>query len=359
MKTPPPPPMPEQSAGPAGDGSLVTMHDVAQAAGLSRATVSKYFNADDGLKASTRARIEKACRELGYVPQMHAVSLVKGKSHLVGVIVPAIGEPFFAMMLEVLEREAARVGLQLIIQSSNNNPAREAAALLAFRAMKLHGVIVTVLDAEQNRPLLDKLEQEMRIVHLDSYLHPNCHYVMNDNVQSIGLMTEYFLSRGRRPCYLGAPKIANPSRDERLAGYVQAMERAGETPRVIPVDTQASTWAFEAYAYEQTLNWLGSGEWLKAEIDGVICATDRLALGVMRAFRKIGKEPGRDIWISGHDDLGFAEYIQPGLTTLRQDIDSIGRAAIECLQLPDEHFSADRPYFQQRFPGRLVLRESA
>ncbi|WP_084186843.1 LacI family DNA-binding transcriptional regulator [Andreprevotia chitinilytica] len=341
-----------------GANGVVTMNDVAIAAGLSRATVSKFFNGSVSLKPETRERIDRACRELQYVPDLHAVSLVKGKSNLVGVVLPAISEPFFGKVLQVIEQEAAKFGLQVVIQISNNDPAREAAALLALRSMKVHGIVITPLDSDRNRELLAGFEKEQRLIYLDSYIHPDCHFVMNDNRQSIGLMVNYLLSKGINPAYLGAPKIAIPSRPERLAGYIEAMERAGKAPQIIPTPPAAQTWQFEAYAYEQMLAWCGGGGLLNPDISGILCSTDRLALGAMQALRRFGRHPGRDIAVAGHDDIDICEYLDPRLTTVRQDIDQLGRAAVEFLQLEPGAITKTGLY-QKRYAGRLVVRESA
>jgi len=206
------------------------MHDVAARAGVSRATVSKYFNDREGLKADTRARIEQACRDLEYVPDPHAVSLVRGRSRMVGVILPVVNEPFFAEALRAIEVKAKALGMDVIIQCSYNDPAEEAAALMTMRSMKVAGVILTAVASTANLDLLLRLEQEMRIVYMDSYVHEDCNYVMNDNRQSMAMLTRYLLGRGHRPAYLGAPPVAHPSPEERLAGYLDAMAEAGMQP---------------------------------------------------------------------------------------------------------------------------------
>lgn len=337
--------------------ALVTMHDVAEHAGVSRATVSKYFNGSESLKPETRARIEQACRELDYVPDPHAVSLVKGRSNLIGVILPVISEPFFAEVLRVIEEQAAAIGMHLIIQCSYNDPAREAAALLALRSMKVFGVVLTAVAAQANLDLLRRLEKEMRLVYLDSYVHPDCHYVMNDNRQSAGLLTRYLISHGHRPAFLGAPPVANPSPQERLAGYREAMLEAGLPPCIVPTGAPTQSWDFEAYAMRHMLNWLGSGSWKNDGVTALVCGTDRLAVGAMAAFRKFGLNPGQDMAFVGHDDLPLCDYLYPPLTTVKQDVAAIGRAAIECLQQ-----QADAPeagLYQRRFPGSLIIRASA
>ncbi|WP_028455413.1 LacI family DNA-binding transcriptional regulator [Chitinilyticum litopenaei] len=346
-----------QNAPPAPVGSA-TMQDVAAAAGLSRATVSKYFNGSDSLKPETRERIERACRELNYVPDMHAVSLVKGRSNLIGVVLPFISEPFFGKVLQVIERRAAQYGQQVVIQASNNDPQREAAALLTLRAMKVHGIVFTPIASRDNLPLIEQLQQELRIVFLDSYFNEDCHFVMNDNRQSIALAVNYLLSRSAIPAYLAAPNVAIPSRPERLAGYEAAMRAAGHAPIVIPDNPASTTWQFEAYAYEQVLAWCANGGLAASGASALVCATDRLAIGAAKALRRFGRRPGHDILLAGHDNIDICDYLDPMLTTVHQDIDRIGQAAVDCLQTGADGQQQDG-FFQRRFPGRLVIRESA
>jgi DNA-binding LacI/PurR family transcriptional regulator len=333
----------------------VTMHDVAARAGVSRATVSKYFNDREGLKADTRARIEEACRALEYVPDPHAVSLVRGRSRMVGVILPVVNEPFFAEALRAIEAKAKSLGMDVIIQCSYNDPVEEAAALMTMRSMKVAGVILTAVASAQNRTLLLRLEQEMRIVYLDSYVHEDCNFVMNDNRQSMAMLTRYLLGRGHVPAYLGAPPVAHPSPQERLAGYMEAMAEAGLAPHIVPASTQPS-WDFEAFAFQHVLDWLAGGAWKRAGITALACGTDRLAIGAMSACRRFGVEPGKDIAIVGHDDLPISGYLYPPLTTFRQDVAAIGVAAMECLQAQLD--GVDEGPFRKRFAGGLVPRES-
>ena len=337
----------------------VTMQDIANLVGVSRITVSKYFNGNQSIKAETRKLIEKVCADLNYIPDQNAVRLVKGKANLIGVVLPALSEPFFSEVLNVIGFEAAKLGLRVIIFCSYNDPAREAAALLALRATKAHGVIVTPVFSQENAELLKKLEHEMRIIFLDSYITPDCHFVMNDNLQSTGLQTRYMLSRGHQPAFLAAPPVANPSGPERVAGYLKAMQEAGSPPYLVPLNNAEATWNFEGFAMHHTLNMLGSGEWEKSGRNALICATDRLAIGAMAAFRKFGLEPGRDVAFAGHDDIPVCEYLHPPLTTVKQDVVTMGRAVIEFLTIDDSNPITKPPYFQRIIPARLVVRDSA
>ena len=337
----------------------ITMQDIANLVGVSRITVSKYFNGNLSIKAETRKLIEKVCADLNYIPDQNAVRLVKGKANLIGVVIPVLSEPFYAEVLNVIGFEAAKLGLRVIIFCSYNDPAREAAALLALRATKAQGVIITPVFSEENAELLKKLGNEMKIIFLDSYITPNCHFVMNDNLQSTGLQTRYMLSRGHQPAFLAAPPVANPSGPQRVAGYLRAMQEACCTPYLVPLNNVEATWDFEGFAMHHTLNMLGTGEWEKSGRDALICATDRLAIGAMAAFRKFGLEPGRAVAFAGHDDIPGCEYMHPSLTTVKQDVTSIGRAVIEFLKTDESTFTSKDPYFQRIIPASLVIRESA
>jgi len=337
----------------------ITMEDIANLVGVSRITVSKYFNGNQGIKAATRKKIEQVCAELNYVPDQNAVRLVKGKANLIGIILPALSEPFFSEVLNIISEEMAELNLRIVVFCSFNDPAREAAALLALRATKAKGVIITTVFSQDNAELLKRLEHEMKILFLDSYITPNCHFVKNDNLQSTGLLTRYMVSRGHKPAFLGAPPIAYPSGPERLASYLQAMTETGCAPHVVPLSNAEATWNFESFAMQHVLGMLGSGEWGKSGSNAMICATDRLAIGAMAAFRKFGLEPGHDVAFAGHDDIPVSEYLHPTLTTVKQDVVAIGRAVIEFLKLDENAFSAKHPYFQRVIPARLIVRESA
>jgi DNA-binding LacI/PurR family transcriptional regulator len=332
------------------------MHDVAARAGVSRATVSKYFNGGEGLKTDTRERILQACRELEYVPDPHAVSLVRGRSRTVGVILPVVNEPFFAEALRAIEQKAKALGMDVIIQCSYNDPAEEAAALLTMRSMKVAGVVLTAVASRDNLDLLRRLERELRIVYLDSYVHEDCDYVMNDNRQSMAMLTRYLLGRGHVPAYLGAPPVAHPSPSERLAGYLEAMEEAGLAPHILAAGREP-TWDFEAYAFRHVLDWLGSGAGKRAGITALACGTDRLAIGAMSACWRFGLEPGKDLAIAGHDNLPISAYLHPPLTTFSQDVAAIGVAAMECLHARLD--GEDAAPYRRRFTGGLVPRDSA
>lgn len=349
---------PEQNLQEGRKSGIVTMHDVAMLAKVSRATVSKFFNGSHTLRPDTRARIEQACQALDYVPDPHAVSLVKGRSNLLGVILPVISEPFFAEALRVIEAEATAIGMDLVIQCSYNSPTGEAAALLALRSMKVAGIVLTAVASDDNLDLLRRLEKEMPIVYLDSYVHPDCNYVMNDNQQSIALLTRYLISHGHKPAYLGAPPVANPSPKERLAGYLQAMQEANLAPCLVASGTPVQSWDFEEYALRNVLHWLGSGTWKTERVTALVCATDRIAIGAMAAMRRFGLVPGKDLAFVGHDDLPICEYLYPALTTFKQDVVSIGHAAIECLSR-QINATQPLPLYQRKFAGNLIIRDSA
>jgi DNA-binding LacI/PurR family transcriptional regulator len=166
------------------------------------------------------------------------------------------------------------------------------------------------------------------------------------------------LSRGHKPAFLGAPHVAYPSGPERVAGYLKAMQEAGVTPYLVPLINAEATWDFESFAMQHTLSMLGSGEWKKSGCNALICATDRLAIGAMAAFRKFGLEPGRDVAFAGHDDIPVSKYLYPTLTTVKQDVASIGRAVIECLKMDESSFTSSNPFFQKILPASLIVRES-
>lgn len=331
----------------------VTMADVARTAGLSRATVSKYFNGDGRLRPATRTRIEAACAALDYVPDLHAAALARGRAPLIGVIVPVIEESFFGRLLTALDAAARGRGHRLLIQCSQADPALEATLLADMLSLNVAGLLVTPTAREGEDQALRRAARQTRLVYLDYPAAAAGACVMTDHQAGIAAATGHMIARGAAPYYLSLPDI-NRVCAERRAGYGRAMRTAGLAPRWVPTDAGIPGWDFAGFGYDALQAWLTDRQnvtRLRAA-KGLVCANDRLALGAYRALREVGLTPGETVWVSGHDDLALCRYLDPPLTSYRQDLAAIGRAAVAALlDAP--------PAGTLRLPGTLMGRGSA
>jgi DNA-binding LacI/PurR family transcriptional regulator len=180
-----------------------TMEEFAAASGLSRPTVSKYFDNPDSVKPSTRARIEKAVKDYDYRPNIFAVSLNRKQPKNIGVIVPHISDPFYAEVVRQIEMRCLAEGYWAIVLSSHGERKLEARAMRTLMSLNIAGVLMAPLGFETDAALLASLVNAMPIVFLDNRVNAEQPFVGTDNRQSIGNITEYLCRTGEHPCFPG------------------------------------------------------------------------------------------------------------------------------------------------------------
>lgn len=339
-----------------------TMDEFASASGLSRPTVSKYFNDPASVRKTTRDRIEEALKEWDYRPNLFAMNLNRRRPRIIGVIVPHTTDPFYAELVRRIELRSNRAGYLAIVLSSHGERQLESRAIETLLSLNIAGAIVAPLGFESDLDLIRSLQDRIPIVFMDSKLDDETAYVGTDHEQSVGLMVEYLSRTGTPPTFFEMPAVNHNARDRHLS-YVAAMERLGLQPECISVGHD-NDWSFEEIGYREALRILdGTG----FPTSTVLCANDRLAFGVMAAaFHRrlaVGREPGCDLRIAGHDDHPLSRYTCPPLTTVAQDFERLGTLATETLlaRVGDLADAADTapPPLQQRLEAKLMMRESA
>lgn len=302
-----------------------TMEKFAAHIGLSRPTVSKYFNDPTSVRETTRKRIEQAITDSGFRPNLFAVNLKRRRSKILGVIIPNAIDPFYMELTCRIEEIANEAGYFAIVLSSNGNPELEVEAIERFESMNVAGAIVAPLAQAQGQKKLDSLASRVPLIYVDVPGHEGIPYIGTDNRQSIGLIVDYLCRSGEPPCFLGMPEVNLNARMRRQA-YEDAMAKAGQEPRLL--QTSASMdWDFEKFAHEQVSRYLRAG----LPSSTLLCANDRLAFGALLAAWETGIRVGhgRDcaLRIAGHDDHPLARYACPPLTTVAQDYEEIARLA--------------------------------
>lgn len=353
-----------------GEGKIVTkpkintMEELSAAIGVSRPTLSRYFQDPDSVRRSTGEKIRAALEGVEYVPNFFATRMNRKMSGLIGVIIPHLNDLFFTSLLNVIEIAAQEAGFTVITQSSHGDPEMEARAAERLLSMNADGAIVGPLGADSNVVALGRLGANLPFIFVDSRLPqslPNIDFVGTDNRQSIGIMTEYLCRKSEAPVFLGMPRL-NSNSEEREAAYLSAMARLGRVPRVIESAIKPEGWAFEAYAYQVMTEQFGRGHFAG---DTLICANDRLAIGALRAANRHGLfardlEPRQSIRIAGHDDHPLSRFMTPSLTTVAQDVDAIGRCAVDVLvrRIHGGAATAEGPEIRM-FDANLRVRESA
>ena len=326
--------------------------DVAAAAGVSLGTVSNVLNRPDRVSARTRARVEKAMAELGFVRNESARLLRAGRSSTLAYVMLDATNPFFTDVAQGIESAADEHDLSLFICNSDNSAARERKYLTRLQEQRVQGVLVTPVDPME--PLLDEVARHgTPVVIVDRTRDKATHCsVAVDDVLGGRLAVEHLLDLGhRRVAFVGGPERIGQVRYRR-AGAIAALEDAGgDPPDLVEVRTEALTVAEGRGAGERI-----AGMPTSARPTAAFCANDLLALGLLQKCVALGLRVPDDLAIVGYDDIEFAAAAAVPLTSVRQPRRQLGRRATELLL--DEATDPDHQHEQVLFTPELVARAS-
>ncbi|MEM0937950.1 MAG: LacI family DNA-binding transcriptional regulator [Pseudomonadota bacterium] len=336
-----------------------TMEEFAALSGISRPTLSKFFNDPKSVRASTRARIEAALARYEYTPNIYAVNQNRLLTRNIGIVVPYLADPFFAEVARNLEPLCAEAGFNPILLSSHGDPGREIENLASLRSIKPAGVLLAPLGRRSRRDEIDAFCSQVPTVLFDCDITGiGDAFFGSNNAQSIRIIVDYLCQTGEPPAFFAMANAPNPNANKRHAAYEAAMRARGQTPMILAAEGEG--WNFEEIGLRE------GGRLIDARAlptDTVLCSNDRLAIGVLAAAyergQRVGIGPGHALRIAGHDNHPYARYTCPALTTVSQDYDAIAGSSLDRLLAIIE--SGVRPVVReaQLFDGTLVRRASA
>ncbi|WP_255200124.1 MULTISPECIES: LacI family DNA-binding transcriptional regulator [unclassified Sulfitobacter] len=338
-----------------------TMEELSAAIGVSRPTLSRYFQDPSKVSKSSVERIRSGLEQVDYTPNFFATRMNRKSTGMIGVIIPYLNDLFFTRLLEAIERAAMRAGYTVITQCSHADPDIEARAAETFLSMNVDGAVVAPLGNHSDLKVYERLNSRLPFVLMDS--RParlsQVDFVGTDHVQSTGIITEYLNRVGGPPVFLAMPRV-NFNALEREAAYIAKMEELGHEPVIIGTEEVDAGGYFEAHGLAVLNAYFSKGEFINSSI---LCANDRVAIGALRAAAHHGLEPGAlrqgGLRIAGHDDYPLCPFLIPTLTTVAQNVEAIGQAAIDRLieKLRAENSQDNQTV--QLMDGVLKIRESA
>jgi LacI family transcriptional regulator len=304
----------------------LTLEKIAAMAGVSRSTVSRVVNNEPNVHEETRARVWEIVRKAGYHPNIAARSLAGNRSQIVGIVIPravnaVFVDPFFPLLLEGATAETSHKGYHLML-SILDRPAEQDFYQRAVRSRAMDGLIIS--SAMLDEPLIPLLLEDqipfVSVGRLPEY--PEISYVDVDNLHGARMAVEHLLGLGRRRvATITGPRNTIVGLD-RLEGYKAALDAAGN-----PVESELIVEG----DFTETSGFDGMQRLLSHKPDAVFAASDLMAFGAMRALRKEGYLVPDDMAVVGFDNTQIATLTEPGLTTVRQPIIELGRAAAELL----------------------------
>ena len=340
-----------------------TMEEFAEAVGLSRPTVSKYFQNPDTVRPKLRQKIEVGLKETGFRPNLFAINLNRRRTKILGLILPSSLDPFYTGLRRRIESQATALGYLPFVLSSDGKAELEADALETLSSLNVAGVIMAPVGGDPaHRSKVKALARKIPVIFIDAPFDAEEDFVGTNNGQSMALITDYLTRFGEPPCYFDMPWV-NSNAPGRRNAYIATMQRRGLEPVIIPV-AHSEDWEFERYAFDEASRILREGGFPTRV---VLCGNDRIAFGVLAALNqaglKVGITPDCDLRVAGHDNQPLSEYIWPPLTTVQQNTAEMGRLALDMLltridiahtpgekRPPGEHVLVD---------GDLILRASA
>ena len=330
----------------------ITIKELARQAGVSHSTVSRALHNHPALAQETIERIQQLARELNYVPSHSARSLKTNRSHMLGVIVHRIADPFYSEVLGGIQNVAHQFQYGMFVSASENDMERQAALIRGMFGRQADALIIG--DSFFTSADLNELGIRVPTVFIHNRAEVLPHSIYHDNVNAMHALTRHLLDLGHRRIAFGGNKRGGLLHQQRREGVIAALKDAGLELRkaydLLAPNGQMSSGALLA---KELLN-------LPRRPTAIICFNDRQAIGVMQTLQQANIRIPEEISVAGFDEIPLAEFVYPALTTYRQPIWELGQMASKvALHLLGE--TVNEPLASESLitmRGRLIARRS-
>ena len=304
---------------------MPTIQDVARDAGVSTATVSRVFSAPELVLEPTRQKVMESVARLGYQPNFAAKSLRTLRTEKILVTVPDISNPFFSQVIRGVEEAAHAAGYSVLLGDTRHEEEREEqyatmlrrkeADGLIFLGHRLPGALAAMVSTMGPRtPIVNGCEFRPDIGVSSAHI---------DNEQAAAEVMEHLYSLGHTHIGVVTGPLASPISSDRLTGVKAATARHGESDalQIVTGDFSIESGVRETLAL------------LDEEVrpTAIFCFSDEMAMGALEAIRRRGLRCPQDVSLVGFDDIRFAQYLDPQLTTVSQPMDQIGHEVVRLL----------------------------
>lgn len=332
----------------------VNVYEVARQAGVSPATVSRVVNRPELVAVATRTKVQEVMLALGFVPNASAQALRRGRSQLIGALIPHISYSVFADFTDAVQKIFAEVGYHLMLGVHHFNPKDE---LRQARSLVQAGIEGLLIVGYEHDPALFELLAQKKVsyictdVHEPDSVHPSVGY---DNYSAGQKIAEHLLALGhRRFGVVTGDTQKNDRMAARLAGFRTTLNKAGielNSDAVIEGDYSLAE-GRQGFARLIALG-LGQGS---SPITGIMCGNDVIALGVLLECQTRGIHVPAQVSVVGFDNLEWAKEFSPALTTMLVPLADMGSQAARALL---SKIQGGTPNHSLSLPLNLVKRET-
>lgn len=293
---------------------IKTISDIALMAGVAKSTVSRYLNGGSVSKA-TKQKIEQVIKEYHYVPNTFAQSLKARKTNIIGTVVPRLDSFATSQTLMGIDEELREANFQMLISNTSQDMKREIEAIYAFARQKVSGIIL--LAAQVSEAHLKAVREINIPVLLVGQQHPSLHSLIHDDFEAGYTMGRHILDQGHRQiAYLGVTEADIAVGIRRKEGFKKSL-----------ADTPCEVRYFQT-GFKMTDAMAAATQLLEEYTPSIIvCATDNIALGVMKAAYLKNIDIPSELSVTGFGGYDVTEIIHPTLTTIRYFYKDAGKLA--------------------------------
>ena len=332
----------------------VTIHDIARLLNISASTVSRALNDHPRISKKTKEKVRQMAGELNYQPNLVASNLRSGKSKIIGILVPRINRYFFSNVIGGIEEVASSAGYKIMIMQSDESYKKEIESIYALLNARVDGILVSISIETRKFDHFDLIRKRgLPLIFFDRSINNSDFSNVGINDFSGGLKAvQHLISQGcRRIAHLAGPEHINIYYN-RKKGFEKAHEEAG-----LPIDSglvvkDAVTWDKGKEACEYLIN-------LKNPPDAIFAASDFSAVGAMVCLKENGLKIPEDVAVVGYANEPFNAWLEPGLTSVDQHSNEIGKNAARLFLNEVGRLPEDSKSTQIILEPELIIRKSS
>lgn len=322
---------------------MVTINDIAKRAGVAKSTVSRYLN-NGSISEKTRKRLDEIVKETGYSPNAFARSLKAANTNMIGVVIPRLNSASTNEVLEGIDEQARQKGYQLIITNSNQDIDQELENIQTLIKQKVEGIIVLAREVTaEHKKLIEESGIPFLILGQSAASIHSMTYTDYDAGNKIG---QYALGLGHKTfLFFGVTELDQAVGVERKQGFLDAVAKDDQV-QVTIIETSFS----KTNAYQDALSVLKN-----IQATYIVCATDNIAIAVLKAAYELGYKVPEDFSISGFGGYEETDYVHPSITTVSYPYKEMGRKALNNLM---ELVKGTEIPYQILLPNQLTIKNS-
>ena len=300
---------------------MSSIRDVARLAGVSVATVSRALSMPEKVSKESLEKVHTAIAQVGYKPNMLARNFRSARAYAVVVLVPDIANPFYSLFIRALEDRAHQKGYAVLLGDTRGTPERELEYIRRVETRLADGIVQLRPSSEKSQ---NNVPADVPCVNACGCEYTNGPSIRIDNRGAAKSMVNYLLSLGHKRIGVISGLKDNPHAIDRLQGYKEAIQEAGIAyERDLIAEGDFTMWSGLNAAF-QFCN-------MKNRPTAIFSMNDEMAIGAMQTFKAQGIRIPEDMSVTGFDDIAYAKYCDPSLTTISQPAEEMGKMAMDML----------------------------